>query len=281
MASKVVEIAGQHVTIKNYKEPLKDIPKKVGFGYYGTLLGSIDGETVQCHICGKMYGELQAHVRQTHRISADKYREKFDLTYQTSLISEAVRERRKNNMLLTLSKLTSDQKAYMKKMSLKGIKERVKNRKQPKIRLETKNKRGTCPDQLLAKIMEVKEQIGGVPSLKDFIKATGGQRYKHLIFATFGSWNQALKMLKMKPKKNSGNKFNHGTYRKYTSDELLEYLANFVREHKKVPRKSDCKRGLLPSMESFARRFGTFMEAKRQAGIADDWGYRKFNLKKL
>lgn len=50
-----------------------------GFGYYGILMcDSLDGK-VQCHICGYWFDHLGAHVRVHDRMSADDYREEFEL----------------------------------------------------------------------------------------------------------------------------------------------------------------------------------------------------------
>ena len=108
--------------------------------------------------------------------------------------------------------------------------------------LETKNKRGTCPDQLIQQIMNVSMLIGRTPTLQEFVEKTRGQRYKHLLFKVYGSWKNALKIAGLKseePRKS--------TYKtRYSDEELSEYLRIFEKEHKKEARTSDCDRGLIP-----------------------------------
>lgn len=261
MGKKIIKIGEDYLTIHHYKEPLKSIPKVVGVGFYGCLLGTIDGAKVQCHICGGLYDELQAHVRQSHKLSVPDYREKFELSPSTSLISEERREIRKQNMLRLWHSLTPEEKRQVKNR-LKDVR-KFRSNLQPKEKLEAKNKKGTCPDQLLAKIQEVSEKLGGrTPSLAEFIDLTGGQRFKHLIFATFGSWKGALEILKMKPKE----KIRKG-YRRYTDEELLEYLRLYSQENNSLPTATDCKRGWLPTYETFSRRFGSFEKARQLAGV--------------
>jgi hypothetical protein len=254
-------IEDSYLTLKHYKEPLIKIPKKIGYGFYGCLLASKDGKYVQCHICGKLFGELQAHVRQSHRMDIPEYREKFKLAKTTALISEDRRLFRKERTVLWMQSLTDEQKEQYKQWARDGRNKR--SRAQPQLRLETKNKRGTCPDQLLEKIKEVAIDIGKTPSKIEFIWATGTQRYVHLIYKTFGSWGNAIKMAKLSPlEKKKG-----GYVRKYTNEELLEYLLIFTQENGKVPTFTDFKRGLLPSYSVYTTRFGSIEKARRIAGV--------------
>lgn len=192
------------VPIFGYKEPLK--PLKKGYGYHGVLLQSADKKFVQCHICGKLYSELSKHIVR-HKISAKEYREKFHLSPMTALISEDIRQKRKETTLAWLRSMSPEEYAAYREKAIRRFIKWRKNYKgefiQPKITLETKNKRGTCPDQLAAKIHEVKEKLGHTPSLAEFIHATEGQKYKHLIFSTFGSWIKGLKYAGLTPREKS------------------------------------------------------------------------------
>lgn len=252
------------LTIKHYKEPLLPIPKTKGHGYYGCLMSTSDGERVQCHICGGLYDELQAHVRQKHSMKIPDYRERFQLSYTTALISEARRLKRKENALEMVKKM---KEKYGEDFYIKaGRKGRQKRREgQPEERLESKNKKGTCPDQLLEKIKEVAKVVGHTPSLAEFMHETEGQRYKHLIFATFGSWKNALKILNMKPQTPRSS----AKRRSYADDELLEYLKIFWQEQNRIPTSTDCKRGFLPSEDVYVRRFGSLPKARELAGVGD------------
>lgn len=260
-----IKVEDTYLTMKHYKEPLRPIEKGKGHGFYGCILVSIDGKFIQCHVCGKLFASVSAHARQAHKITADDYREKYMLSKTTALISETERQRMKEVTLKWIASLTPEEKKkYIennKRFSKEGRK--LRGNTQPKESLEAKNKKGTCPDQLIAKIHEVAKKIGHTPSLAEFIDVTDGQRYKHLIFATFKSWLNALKMAKLKPKAKAEN----GGRRTYTDDELLEYLSLYAQENNKLPTATDSKRGLIPPYEVYRRHFGSFIRARELADV--------------
>ena len=257
-----------NLTLKNYKEPLQEVPKRKGHGYYGAILATKDGQYIQCHVCGELFGELAVHVRMKHKMQLAEYREEYQLSRTTVLISENLRMARKKRTLEWLASLSLEQKMAMRAKALLGY--RKWRREHPELiglywknRKEYYNKTGTCPDQLIQKILEVKEGLGRTPSLAEFIHATGGQRYKHLLFTTFGSWLNALKVAKLKPKERRDNV----TKPRFTDDELLEYLSLYAQENKQIPTATDSKRGFIPDYSIYTRRFGSFETARKLAGV--------------
>jgi len=48
---------------------------------------------------------------------------------------------------------------------------------------------------------------------------------------------------------------------KYTPEQLITFLRSFKINNGRLPSYSDCKRGLLPSLQTYAKYFGTFKEA--------------------
>lgn len=267
--NKTITYKNNLLTFKNYKEPLLQIPKKEGFGFYGTLLITTDNQYVQCHICGELFQELSAHVLHGHKINVKEYREKFKLAYKTPLISESLRMKRKMLSLEYFKSLTEEERVEMKEKARIGFLEWKKGeplRNQPLQTLETKNKRGTCPDQLLDKIKKVKEKLGKVPTLAEFVVECGSQRYKHLIFKVFGSWNNALKMLKyeLNPRPVDVKRVHA-----YTREQLIEYMQLFTRENNKIPSFTDFKAHLLPDYAVYKRVFGNMENARIEAGVYD------------
>lgn len=247
----------------NYKEPLRSV--RGGFGYYGTLLATFDGTKVMCHTCGELYGELSKHI-QRHNLTAAEYREKYQLSRQTALISETIRNARKERTVQWIASLSDEERTEFRERQRARYRAWQKEkhaRRQPKSALETKNKRGTCPDQLLERIMEVKRVLKRTPSKAEFIDHYGSQRYVHLIYKTHGSWANALKMCGMQPKEQERN----GGRRNYTKEALLEYLRIFYQENNKVPTETDCRRGLIPDSGIYRKRFGSFTHARSLAGI--------------
>lgn len=263
------ELKNNNLTLKNYKYPLKAVPKKQGFGYYGAIIVTLDGSGIQCHICGKLFTRLGLHSYQSHKLTASEYKEKFQLSPQTALISEVERNRLKDATIVWREKMKEkygeDYITHFREISKKGAINSAKKSKDTTWTesLENKNKKGTCPDQLLDKIHEVAKKVGHTPSLNDFIRETDGQRYKHLIFATFGSWKNALRMAKLQPKMVIQN----GGKRNYTDEILIEYLEIFAQENNRIPTSTDCKRGLIPFEETYRRHFGSLPKAREKADL--------------
>lgn len=266
------KLASEGLTLMNYKEPLKSIPKSEGVGYYGALIGSLDGEKVQCHVCGEMFPCIQLHAYEKHKLRARDYKEKFQLAYSTALISEKQREIRKERQIEVIRRMTPEQRAEWRRKGLEAYKKWMKEKHDPhakKQTLETKNKRGTCPDQLLDRIKKVKESLGHVPTLGEFMYETGGQRFKHLIIKTFGSWNKALVILGYQTNSSSfeKNPITKKTYKRWNKEELIEYLKIFYQENGVPPSHTDFKRRLLPPEQAYIRNFGSMRTAKRLAEV--------------
>lgn len=258
----------QYLTVRNYKEPLKPIPKNRGFGFYGTIKQTMDGDKLQCHICGILCRSLAAHVTQKHRVLVKDYRDTFQLAAETALVSDTLREEKKQITIKWRDSRTKKEKIFWEKKRLLAMKKVNDRRRDGSFRvraqsLETQNKRGSCPDQILAKISEITERMGRTPSLEEFVKECGSQRYRYLITKVYGSWLNALKLLKLQPK----GHYSLGRAPKYSDKELLTYLENFAKENHKVPTYTDFKRNYLPSFSVYTWRFGSIEEARKLAGV--------------
>lgn len=250
-----------------YKLPLKNVEEGKGFGYYGAL--SFDTKSrLQCHICGDLHDELGLHLR-LHNISADDYRSKFQLSFKTSLISERQREKRKVQMARLWSSMTEDQRRARKAKSEKGRRKwwKTYTYKKGELTSETKNKRGTCPDQLLELIKIAANSYGRTPSIVEFEEFHKTTRFKPIIVRTYGSWNRAVKAAGWKPNMGRINSPKGIAKKKYSKEELLDLLHGYYEEHGVTPSASDSRRGFLPSERVFTTRFGSFPEARRQAGL--------------
>jgi len=266
MKNNVIKFKNTYLTFVNYKEPLLKVEIGNGFGYYGTILISLDNKLIMCHMCGKLFKDSGRHIMSKHKIGLKEYRLKYQLSPMTSLLSESERIRRKELMVDRFENMSETEKEEYKQRAIAKWKEYNRNRpipkKQPKLSLETKNKRGTCPAQLLDKIRQVKKELQHIPSLQEFMKTTGGQRYKHLIFNTFGSWNNALKQLNYKtiePKM----RYNQ----EYVKEELIGYLKAFYKRYHRPPTGSDFKRGILPGRKTYWKYFGGLTLAHKEAGL--------------
>lgn len=77
---------------KHAGEPAPRVGQPVGAGVYGRVDETADGRLV-CHECGGAYLNLAAHVALVHGMSADEYRETYELPRSTKLAAASVRER--------------------------------------------------------------------------------------------------------------------------------------------------------------------------------------------
>lgn len=71
---------------ENSKRPVYELPKK------GEVKYAPDGLVI-CHICGRAYKKLMAHVWQTHGIYEKDYKREFGLNVSKGLICDETKER--------------------------------------------------------------------------------------------------------------------------------------------------------------------------------------------
>lgn len=263
---------GEELIFYNYKEPLKPIEEGKGFGYYGVLLSSKDETKVQCHICGLLFESLSGHIRQNHNLKVAKYKERYQLAHSTALVSEKRRLALKARTIEWLNSLSQKQRDLMRKNSIKSLAKYLKEHGAhgKSITLETKNKRGTCPDQLIDKVKKVAEALGHSPSKNEFIDFYKSQKYVHIILKTFGTWNEVKRRagLDLLVTSSNGKAKKH----RYTKEEIIDYMKLFYQENKRPPTTTDCNRGLIPHQTTIKRIFGSMQEARLASGITDPVG---------
>lgn len=265
-----------------YKEPLRKV--EGGYGYQGALTFNVLGQ-VQCHECGDLLDNLASHVYQMHKISAAQYREKYQLSKRTRLISERFREEKKNKHLAYLQTLSRDERDKYRARALQRMAEVNELRKKQSWKradtsLEHKNKLGICPDQLLNIIRKGYEYYGHVPTYREFERLYG-YRYHEPIRLTFGSYTLAVAKAGYEYPIRKGGATKGVPRPKYEDEELLEALSIFYTVHGRIPTASDCKRGLLPSYDAYKRRWGGFPEARRKAQVPDFLSVRGNSTLKL
>src|SRR5271166_3128953 len=79
METEIVKLS-DHVDVETlFKAEPPFMQVKDGFGYMGVVLRDKIEDTVQCHICGIWKSMLVQHVRLTHKMTLDVYRQKFGL----------------------------------------------------------------------------------------------------------------------------------------------------------------------------------------------------------
>lgn len=77
---------------KHAGEAAPRVGQPVGAGVYGRISEDAEGRLI-CHECGRAYLNLAAHVALAHGLSADEYRETYELPRSTKLAAASMRER--------------------------------------------------------------------------------------------------------------------------------------------------------------------------------------------
>lgn len=168
------------VTLYNYKEPFMKYEE--GYGFQGVLL--FDGETdkVQCHLCGQWYVALSNHLAAEHSMRANQYKEEVGLSKRTALIGEKMRAK------LIASGLD---KRLQNLRSRKGIKHTeatkalIRKNHQGKTR-EHQNSKGTCPEQLIDRLVKEYQKQGKTPIERDL-------GFHEALIKTYGTYRNACK----------------------------------------------------------------------------------------
>lgn len=230
-----------------FKDPLTPVPQ--GYGYYGTLAYDKEKKYTQCHLCGRFYFKLGAHVYNVHNTKARDYREQFGLPPSLSLTPPNA----KNDRYERWAKMTPEERKTTIKRMVKARKGGPQKNK--KWSLHHRNIQGRCPEQLLSKILDVKEKVGQTPTLEDFVKVYGWGHYSS-IKTTYGSWTEALNILNLQPRPRS-----HG-HKAYDRELLVKLLLDFKQHNGREPMTSDMVRGILPSPQVFRKHFGSIAKAK-------------------
>ena len=232
----------------SFKDPLTPVPG--GHGYLGTVAYDKEKKYVQCHMCGRFYQRLGNHVEATHGVAAKEYRERMGLPKTLSLTPPNA----KNPNYERWAKMSPEEK----RQTLERLKNSGRNtRHSTKRSLHQRNLEGRCPEQLLSKILIVKEQIGKTPTIPEFVAVFGYGHYASVV-TTFGGWTKALETLNLQPRS--------GRYQKganaYDKKLLIKLLQDFKKQYGREPMSSDMGRGLLPSRQAYQTHFGSISQAK-------------------
>jgi hypothetical protein len=239
---------------EDYKEPLKAVPKGQGYGYMGTIALSADRQFIQCHICGDLYAFLGGHLKAKHGTDAEAYKKEFGLSLGTALVGDKYREMRQQSVIHQKGKGLPE---HLQGYNDKRKSGELKRERGSRISLEWRNKKGLCPEQVLEKILDLKEILGKVPSADEFSAHYKG-RYIASITYQHGSWVKAVKKLGLKTR---------DELRHPDQEQLLQDLRDFKELHDRIPMTSDFNRGLLRDKNVYIRQFGTLNDARIEAGL--------------
>jgi hypothetical protein len=239
-----------------YKEPLRKV--EGGHGYLGTVAYTKDMKYIQCHICGKLCKSLSSHLP-THKLTLGEYKDRFRLADSTVLVGNStqdmLRESYEKSKRYFLKYSNSKEG---KKSRERGLRKRAKQNKGSSVSLETRNKNGTCPDQLKEKVTSLHKELGRIPTTRDF-KRKYNQRFLGQIYYYFGSWRKFLNILGLEGALDMQEL-------RTSKESILQSLKGFYAEKGRVARYSDFNK--LPfSYTSIQKYWKTYNDARMEAGI--------------
>ena len=241
------EAPSGYVTLYNYKEPFTEYVD--GHGYFGVLLFDQKSDRMQCHLCGEWVEQLNLHVRYNHSMSAADYKKKTGLMPTTALINEKTRNKMVSSGIERFKNLRVH-KSHTEKTKKKIAKTLRQNR------MEKRNYIATCPEQLLDRLSRLAHEVGRTPT-QDEVGFIG------TLIKTYGSYSRACSLAGLEPRKR-GQNVNYKaaqSFKNFSDTQLLQLLIEFQHKHGRKPSGSDITRCLLPSKNTYARRFGSWKKA--------------------
>lgn len=227
----------------DYKEPFEQLEGAVPGHPVGVVLKADDGKLL-CPFCGKTYEHLGAHAHRAHGLSAKEYKREVGLPQGSALCSERIRFKR--IAVATRAGLGKDrtrEHAMVAQALSAG----------PRRTAEHDNKTGRCYSQVLvvARMLASQRRL----NLRT-LSQHGISRF--VVARWFGDLNTLKRML--------GQPEAIGRYR-LSDTEMLNGLRAVAMELGHTPTRSDLRRFGVPGHLTYRRRFGSYSEACRKAGL--------------
>lgn len=253
---EVLEPSYNQVNTASYKEPMRKVEE--GFGYYGAITSSNDGGHIQCHVCGYFFANLGAHVSMKHSdLGTQNYKVKFGLRLKEGLLSDVERVSRQDSYNKTAREnLQNLEKAWAanKKKRESGELKSGGDMWSP----QTRNEKGMCEDQTIAKLQHLAEANGGVVTQKLFLAEYGGGALDP-VRTWFGTWENALEKADIKSFIKS---------RKEVRDNIPQSILDFYIREGRTPQSSDFDSDtLLPGRKIVSNSYGNLNNARQAAGV--------------
>lgn len=258
---RTTTIGGQEFVIDPYKEPLVQLKGAVKGYMRGTLPYAVSDGRLPCAFCDpgsdrgtahsalgftgelRIFDSLVLHVRRTHGLSAQEYRDRIGLLPTTPLVS------RRLSMSPHYAK-SGNNEGFVKGRHIITAEDRAKVKRLRYDSPEYQNKENKCHDQLVAQATEISKAHGGhLPRFELDRRHIGPGSLRRAGFEGF----RALAV-------EAG-----ATYqpRYHTEAELIQELREAATELGRTPSLSEFgRRGA-----NLIRRFGSYSEACRRAGL--------------
>lgn len=241
-----------HVSYYNYKEPF--MLYEGGHGFQGVLLHDPVADKVQCHECGVWLDALAGHIHKEHKEDVATYKSKAGLSPNAALVNERIRALMSASASERMDGHPGLQKAGVPQTP-ELIATRAEAMRQYGASIEHKNKKGTCPAQLIDRLQKLAKEKGRTPSIDECT-------FSATIKRNFGSWREGIVCAGLEPRLPGGNAEFH---RPFDREYLLNELRLFKDVNGREATSSDMRRGLISRFAAFQREFGSFVNARKEA----------------
>lgn len=249
------------VNTTNYKEPMEKV--EGGFGYYGAITTTNDGTQIQCHICGYYFANVGMHVSLKHGVKGRDYKVKYGLRVHDGLLSPVLRVKMQKQYNESGMRRTPEEMAAMSRKGLKVRRDRGDTIGGSNGWIaQTRNEKGMCKDQTIAKIKHLSEKMGVQPTAQAFYREYGtGQA--DVIRHWFGTWTKAMKELGFKTYEEI-----LAIQRAKRKTKALDDIYAFFQTNQRTPQYSDFKAiDWLPAPETVTGYYGSLNNARLLAGV--------------
>lgn len=255
------EAPSGNVTFYNYKEPLMKF--KDGHGFVGALVFDTESGNIQCHFCGQWFKELGNHIHREHALDAQEYKRLVGLNKSTALINEKIR-----------AQLIKHGRTHKKNLSnlRPGGKQTKATRAKIQATLkenrdEMKNLHGTCPEQLIERLVKLHDKKGITPRTKEI-------PFYDALIMTYGSYPEACRVAGI-PERHPGQTINR-RQGKYKRAHVVEALHTYFLEHGNFNGISkDLPRSLYSAFCRMTNALPKEKEAILREAVGYDGRYRK------
>lgn len=233
----------------DYKAPMR--PFEGGYGFLGALaFDGVEGRPI-CHYCGKAFDGLGRHAHAAHGLFAADYKRETGLLQKSALISERVRlqmvarETRRGR-----GRHRVDQHPMTMRSSSRPD---VAGSRNGRLAPEALNRTGRCRAQVLETAKAIVREQGQLRK-GDLIRRGIGEK---IVARHFGSLQQ-LRLEAGAPALR---------WPRYGAPAMLVALRSLAMELGRTPSISDLSRLGAPTASAYAKRWGSYSQACREAGL--------------
>lgn len=251
IAERKVIISGK-VFLYRQKEPFV----LSGVSVMGGLEFDEPSQRVRCHECGRWFASLAGHIWGTHHMEVRAYKLKHGLNIQSALCNETIRQRLiehgKSHEAVLRGAVAGLAHAGMNATALHnhsrmGV---------AVLKMEKRNVNRSCKAQLLQRLRELGLGLGRTPTRPEMRRAgIGPQSMEHAFSLPLKEIMPLAGLLPQRPRA------------RYNKVLLAELMTDFWVKFQRLPSQSDYRRGLLPSLKTYRRHFGSTLNAYFCAGL--------------